>query len=109
MLAKADIIILGLQSWKQFRPSRWLKNPFGTGTTQHSRRSGTAPERPAGWSKRLPSAAAASEEAKGGVLYIQYVELPSATRTKLTDFLTILPGNRELEASLDALSNTQFN
>ncbi len=47
-------------------PSRLLKNNFGTGATQHSRRSGTASEQPAGWSKRPSSAAAASEKAKGG-------------------------------------------
>ncbi len=48
-------------------------------------------EQPAGWSKRLPSAAAASEEAKGGLLF-QYVEPPSAARTKLADFFNILLG-----------------
>ncbi len=42
-------------------PSRLLKNPFGTGATQHSRRSGTASEQPAGWSKRPSGAAAASD------------------------------------------------
>ncbi len=48
--------------------NRLLKNHIGTEATQHSRRSGTAPERPAGWSKRPSSEAAASEETKGGVL-----------------------------------------
>ncbi len=54
-------------------------------------RSGTASEQPAGWSKRLPSAAAASEEARGGLLF-QYVEPPSAARTKRADFFNILLG-----------------
>ncbi len=69
-------------------------------------------EQPAGWSKRPPSAAAASDlparlrvEAlqrvnakplrrrlgRRGVLF-QYVEPPSAARTKLADFFNILLG-----------------
>ncbi len=73
-------------------PSRLLKNHFGTGATQHSRRSGTASEQPAGWSKRPSSAATASEKAKGGAgeaeggaYSVRYVEPPSAARTKLAD------------------------
>ncbi len=57
---------------------------------QHStlRRSGTAPEQPAGWSKSSSNAAAASEEAKA--YSVRHVEPPSAARTKLADFFNIL-------------------
>ncbi len=44
-----------------------------------------------------------------GPYSVRYVEPPSAPRTKLADFSNILLGNRELEESLDAPSNTQFN
>ncbi len=66
-----------------------LKNPFGTGATQHSRRSVTASEQPTGWSKRPSSAAAASEAARW-CYPVQYVEPPSVARTKLADFFNIL-------------------
>ncbi len=79
-------------------PSRLLKNHFDTGATQHSRRTGTASEQPAGWSKpvlsfaegRPSSEAVASEEAKA--YSVRYVEPPSAARTKLADFFNILLG-----------------
>jgi len=56
-------------SLQRERASRLLKNPFGTGATQHSGRSVTASKQPAGWSKRPSSAAAASEEARGRILW----------------------------------------
>ena len=43
------------------------------------------------WTKRPPSAAAASEEVKA--YSVRYVEPPSAARTKLADFLNILLGD----------------
>ncbi len=64
-------------------PRKLLKNPFGTGATQPSRRPGTASEQPAGWSKRLSSAAAASGRREA--YSVRYVEPPSAARTKLAD------------------------
>ncbi len=77
-------------------PSRLLKNHFDTGATQHSRRTGTASEQPAGWSKpvlsfaegRPSSEAVASEEAKA--YSVRYVEPPGAARTKLADPSTML-------------------
>jgi len=70
--------------------SRLLKNHFGTLTTRHSRRSGTASEQPAGWSKRPSSAATASEEERRTLF--RYVEPPCAARPKLADFFNILLG-----------------
>jgi len=64
--------------------NRLLKNHFGTVATQHCKRSGTASEQPAGWSKRPSSLAPASEEARRRTLF-RYVEPPSAARTKLAD------------------------
>ncbi len=78
-----------------------LKNPFGTGATQHSRRTGTASEQPAGWSKRLSSAAAASEEAKA--YSVRYVEPPGAARTKLADFFNILLAGKGVLTALTGM------
>ena len=63
---------------------RWLlKTPFGTGATQHSRRSGTVSEQPAGWSKRTSSAVAASD-------------LPAALRVEALQRVNAKPLRRRL-------------
>jgi hypothetical protein len=71
---------------------RMWENYCGMRALRWFTHNGTTGKHQAGWSKRPSSKAAASEEARRT---LRYVEPLSEARTKLADFFSILPTERE--------------